>query len=637
MIIKHEIGNLNIETENNNPLFLLRQNKGDFALFSSLYNTTKYNGYFTLIKENNSWEMLKSIHEINIKNLNNLSSIKKTKKGFIKIYENKKEDIIEKNLIDENIIEEFKLNNILEYEIKNFKGEIEIILDPRWIHDYSSEGRTFNIYKKDNLLIIEYTKYSDNSLNNEQYKVFTVIKGINHFEEEKKWFEKKFEYDEKRNSKPYSLYVFNAINIFVENNLKLKIATDINLDNAINKILNNSYNNKETNNNNNNKETNNNNNKETNNNNKETNNIINNKLNNQIINYNLSQEDYLTYLYSCLSIENSIVETNRTGIYAGLPWFYQFWTRDEAISLKSCYLINKKNEVKNILLNLIKNISSDGRIPNRIPSSILGSADGVGWVFKRISEMLDLFEKEEIEFIKQKLIESIYNIELNYMNDNLIKNKAKETWMDTEHLGDTRDGFRIEIQTLHLNMLNLAHLLTRNKYYLEKEITMKKKIKDIFLKNNILADGKNDLTIRPNIFIAYYVYPNLLEKEEWIKVFNLSIEKLWLEWGGFSTIDKSSYLFCENYTGENNLSYHRGDSWFFINNIAAICLHRLNKNKYQNLIKKIINANTKDCLYLEIIGETSEISSASKQKAQGSLAQSWSSATFIELINELIE
>jgi hypothetical protein len=165
----------------------------------------------------------------------------------------------------------------------------------------------------------------------------------------------------------------------------------------------------------------------------------------------------------------------------------------------------------------------------------------------------------------------------------------------------------------------------------------KNKVKEVFFDGKILKDGADDPTIRPNIFLAYYIYPELLDKNEWETVFDNSLKKLWFNWGGLSTIDKSSPLFCENYTGEDNKSYHRGDSWFFVNNIAAICLNDLNEEKYRKYVDKIIEASTKDMLYLGISGRPSELSSAAKLEAKASLCQLWSAATYIEIMQALHE
>ncbi len=262
-------------------------------------------------------------------------------------------------------------------------------------------------------------------------------------------------------------------------------------------------------------------------------------------------------------------------------------------------------------------------------------------------------------------------------------NLKLETWMDTgicdaridntdisssgkkETIIDDREGFRIEIQALRLKMYSLMKELCnltndREKYleYKKLEEDTRQKVKKVFWEPPVLIDGvdigddndgKEDRTIRPNIFIAYYVYPELLIEEEWDDCFEHALKRLWLDWGGISTIDKKDKLFCNEYTGENNRSYHRGDSWFWLNCLAAICMHRLDKKlgktigftndkhigKYKIAVDKIIDACCEEILFKGFIGHHAELSSAKELRAEGCLCQAWSAAMFIELINEV--
>jgi len=71
-------------------------------------------------------------------------------------------------------------------------------------------------------------------------------------------------------------------------------------------------------------------------------------------------------------------------------------------------------------------------------------------------------------------------------------------------------------------------------------------------------------------------------------------------------VDKKIKFFISEHTGENNESYHNGDSWFWINNLAAICLYRLDRKKYKKYIDKIIEASTKEILWQGAIGHHAE-------------------------------
>ena len=207
--------------------------------------------------------------------------------------------------------------------------------------------------------------------------------------------------------------------------------------------------------------------------------------------------------------------------------------------------------------------------------------------------------------------------------------------MDTDFQGDNREGIRLEIQALRLNMYRLMFELTQDHKYKVLENVLRLKARQHFWDKKILADGLNDFTIRPNIFIAHYAYPELLSREEWEACFENSLKALWLEWGGLSTIDKNNQLFTDANTGEDSKSYHRGDSWFWINNMAALALHGVNKTKFSKHVQKIIEASAEDILWKGCIGCHSEISSAKELSSRGCFNQAWSNAMFIEMVDEV--
>jgi len=227
--------------------------------------------------------------------------------------------------------------------------------------------------------------------------------------------------------------------------------------------------------------------------------------------------------------------------------------------------------------------------------------------------------------------------------DGLAINGPKETWMDTDYGGDERDGARIEIQALRLCMYSFAGFLSRyledkdQKKYRDLEKNMRLKVRQDFFERKILKDGSTDKTLRPNVFLAHYIYPDLLNNKEWEQAFKYCINNLFLPWGGFSTIEKSSPLYAEYYTGMDNRSYHRGDSWYFVNNLAAISLKKVNYDMFNNIIVKIVEASTEEILAKGVMGVASELSSAKEQGSEGCISQAWSSATYIELVHELFE
>ncbi|MBD3203826.1 hypothetical protein GF327_06000 [Candidatus Woesearchaeota archaeon] len=517
-------------------------------------------------------------------------------------------------------------NNNLLIDVNN-NCSLNLFLDMRKIHDFDDKGRIYELKKKDNKIIIHYKKYKDDSLKTLLYKRFCVLKTKSDVILKNNWKEVFYKKDKQRNSLINKLWVYHGLQLDIKNNERIVFSYSDKLDEAI-KNADDTYHRFDS--------------------------IFNKEIVFSNNHYDLSlkgKEISFAYLCAKKSLNDLYCNINQTkGILAGFPWFFQVWARDEAISLGAYIRQLRLHSVKNILNRQLNNFRYDGRIHNRFPYSGLASADSSGWMFFRLYEFLvvlkqhnllsDLYTLKDIEIFDHKLDFSIHQHIKYYLEDNLITNFKLETWMDTHHKTDTREGQRIEIQALFLAMLKLSVFL---KTELKKDTRYHEKILDDvkeavithFFTGKILKDGKNDDTIRPNIFIANYVFPDLLKKKDWTKVFVNSLDKLWLSWGGLSSIQKDSELFCSVYTGENNQSYHRGDSWFWVNNLAAICLHKTDKKLFKKFIEKIVSASTRDILYCGAIGNHSEISSASKQTADGCLSQAWSNAMYIEMIKEI--
>ncbi len=324
------------------------------------------------------------------------------------------------------------------------------------------------------------------------------------------------------------------------------------------------------------------------------------------------------------------------GIYAGLPWFFQFWARDEIICTKGLMLAGKTHLAKMILMRHLASLKDGWLYSN--PESRLKAADAPGWLFLRLR---DLIEHDELSTTKtlgaaerrvvmDKVTSYLDNVEQR-LDHGLLPTGPLETWMDTSFEGDDRSGCRIEIQALVLASCRLYTKLTKRIHNVE--LIMNAAVKKQLVKGTSLLDGKDDNTIRPNIFIAAYAYPALFTRKEWAAIFKKALPSLWLPWGGLSSIDRHSPLFSAKYTGEDNRSYHRGDSWFWVNNLAAMAMLRADKS-LDKKANAILAASVREMMTMGASGFCAEVSSAEALRSEGCLAQAWSSATLLELLHE---
>jgi glycogen debranching enzyme len=572
--VEHRHGRTAIKKEVDKARFML-SNSGSYLMLSS-GEKSRYDGYHVYLDN----EMFKIIDNFgmqfsSIKNKLNQVDLKHTK---------------------------FRLptKNSLLIETKS---PITLNFDIRKSYDQRSWGKNYEISSLGESLAVQYKKTTDHREDHSHNEhEFELTVGIHHNGTHKissGWHQVDYDYDRKRNSHPFSSHVYKGVTIDAT---KIAIAVSTQRHEAI-----------------------------------ETANKLFKKHPIPKIQFNnISKNKEIDMAFNCAKFNlNNLIANNR--MFAGLPWFFQFWNRDEAIALGGLIANNDSENTKEMLFKELNIIQPDGRIPNRLPFTQTGSADALGWCLFRIKQLHQQkkLDNTELIFLKAKLQYLFDRFQKHHVKNKLVYNASQETWMDTDFSSDSRPGARIEIQTLHLSIYNMLYELTGENKFRNMEKAMLSEVRALFWNKEILADGLNDFTIRPNIFIAYYIYPNLLSKKDWIRCFDNTLPKLWLDWGGLSTIDKDHQLFKQNHTGENTASYHRGDSWFWINNLVAICMHRLDKKRFKHQIEKILDASTNDILWNGAIGHHAEVSSASTQTSEGCFSQAWSFGTYIELVHEL--
>lgn len=531
---------------------------------------------------------------------------------------------------DETSEEFFTSEKTLYYRVQNYDGYGFLDVDMRRIYDDDTTGRIYQIYQEDGALVIDYRKYRTDACHDEQERFLLVIRGFGEYEILDQWLPRSYPYDADRGNMG-ERWVYRALRFKVEGSLHFSCTFGVDKKEALHESW----------------------------------------LASDAFSMTHDRLDYLSrrtcsqaqsanepsvLLSSSVLALDSLVHSlpdpiDRSGIFAGFPWFFHFWARDELIALQG--LVHARNFVlvKDILFRYVDQIQGDGRLPNMQPASDLGSADAVGWLWKRFGdvvrslqhsqELWDFFSKEELAGACDILESSLSNLIASHIFGGLVQNKPLETWMDTHGwTGDVREGARIEVQCLTLasfDTLFLFHEILgrehRDLYAFFQ--TFAQQVRSSFLVDGVLADGvvdnRPDMTLRPNIFLAAYLYPALLQPLDWEKTFDAVIDACWLPWGGFSSIDKNDALFTPEYSGQNNRSYHRGDSWFWVNNLAAFALHSVNEEKYASYVNKILQSSVSECLWEGIVGHAAEVSSASHRTSSGCFAQAWSASTLVEL------
>jgi hypothetical protein len=321
--------------------------------------------------------------------------------------------------------------------------------------------------------------------------------------------------------------------------------------------------------------------------------------------------------------------------WAGLPWFHQSWTRDVLLTALGL----PPHLQQEVLVWALHLPTSNGEFPTF--AGALGGgegdhrtcADGLTWLTLLIKEygphMMSDELRKHIATILAPLCTTL--LARRHPTLGLLESDVDQTWMDT--IG--RTGYRIEIQLgLALACEHLAHF-TGDESWERSRLEILSAVRTQLVSNGSLLDGYEDITVRPNVIISYLLQPDLLSVAQWEHVFDEVLKQTWLGWGGLSSISHFDARYQAYSTGETNLSYHNGDSWFFVNNLVAGALYRLNATKYRTEIASILRTSTHEILYHHALGHHGEISSAHTLTSWGCGAQGFSTGAYLWLQKEL--
>lgn len=615
--------------------FLLTNNKGDFLNCGIIKNSSKFQGLN--ICNPKTLEMFKIIDEIVIGNLQ-VEEVEyegyRVSRKFASLVTQSIEGV-EKNL-EKQTCDKFYLgpSGGMIYEIQNFDGSILLDLDMRKLNDFDNWGREYKVYKEDGIVFVEYTKKNEKQ---ETYKVYLGIKAPNFsYDLIEEWKEKEYEYSKLRNTE-YKRFIYRVMRINILESKKIIFGCSFSQRDVIDQI-----------------------------------NLLENHKD-ELIGFDkniyedivvdkefekpLTHDVSVAYKLSCNSTYkflNNGLDFNGviSASFAGLPWFSQVWARDELVGLRGLINLDEQRIVKTKIFDYLDLIDDEsGQIRKINDGKAWGSVDGLFWLAKRVEDftfhlekkgiLKSVFSDAELKYIQRKFSLAFTKIIQNNWDKDmeLLKVKPADSWMDTV---DTFYPLDIQVQFLEFvsvlgvfsSMINLKEEVS---HYLDFESLLREKIRDTYLRDGLLYEEPQGDRLTSNVFLSYYFYPDLFLKSEWEDILDKSLGVLSTSWGGISSLSKNCSNFQKNYTGENNLSYHNGDSWFWINNIAAMVLDDVNEKKYRKTILDIMLSSTKDILKMGTIGFASEISSASEQKAEGCMAQLWSSTTYIEMIDKLFE
>lgn len=347
------------------------------------------------------------------------------------------------------------------------------------------------------------------------------------------------------------------------------------------------------------------------------------------------------------------------GIYAGLPWFSEYWGRDEFISLPGACLVSGNLDVaRKILLSFAQHQDTVftspfyGRVPNivKVGSEDFHTTDGTP---RFVIELLDYIKysgdteiiKELYPYVKRSIIGSLKNWtdEKGYL-----LHKDNETWMDARRDSDKvayspRATRANDIQALWYQQL-LAGVYFAREMQDEKNAQRWQEVADHvsfhfdhdftssiypFIADHVDSLNVAHYELRPNQLFAFD-----LIHDEGVKARALKQcwEQLVYPWGT-ATLNQQDPFFhpyhiaWEHYHKDE--AYHNGTVWPWLNGI--VMQRMLEFNQIEPAFELFQNSN-KQVLYQGCVGGLSENLDAHPKMGSlepnvtGAYLQAWSNA-----------
>ena len=363
-----------------------------------------------------------------------------------------------------------------------------------------------------------------------------------------------------------------------------------------------------------------------------------------------------------ITMDELITEQQGNGIYAGLPWFNEYWGRDMFISMPGACLVTGQFEVaKKILKDFATLQDTDptsetyGRIPNRanLEGILYNTTDGTP---RFVIQALELAEYSgDTEFLHELYPAISMSIEAsikNYIDEKgYLTHADADTWMDVKRNGipgSPRGNKANDIQALWYQQLvagskiaallgdegaaekwsGLAVMLASN---FEYDFCNKE---EGYIYDHINTDGSADLQFRPN---QLYCFDLILDDDFKQQVTRRTWEELVYPWGVASLAqwDQQFHPQHENWNYyHKDDAYHNGTIWLWNNGIA---MQRMIEYGQIDTAWELFKNMNRQALHEGAVGSLSENADAHPREGQtwvnrsGTFLQAWSNAEHLRV------
>jgi len=358
-----------------------------------------------------------------------------------------------------------------------------------------------------------------------------------------------------------------------------------------------------------------------------------------------------------LTMDQLITEQQGKGIYAGLPWFNEYWGRDMFIAMPGATLVTGQFDyTKEILKDFAKLQDKDttsitcGRIPNRanLENILYNTTDGTPRYVIEAEELLNYSgDQSFLEDIYPSVVLSIDQSIKNYTDEKgYLLHADADTWMDVKRNGipgSPRGNRANDIQYLWYKQLragsHLAQLINDDAHaqtwtsiadrlamnfesdYCNKE--------NILIYDHLNEDGTPDLQYRPNQLFCFDLIKDETFKQQ---VTRRVWEELVYPWGVASLAqwDLQFHPQHENWHYyHKDDAYHNGTIWLWNNGIA---MQRMIEYGQVEMAWKLFCNMNRQALQEGAVGSLSENADAHPREGanwvnrSGTFLQAWSNS-----------
>ena len=368
--------------------------------------------------------------------------------------------------------------------------------------------------------------------------------------------------------------------------------------------------------------------------------------------------------WNILSLDALITRQTGQGIYAGLPWFNDYWGRDMFISLPGACLVTGQLEVaRDILRSFARYQNTDpgspdfGRVPNRLrPDDIIyNTTDGTPLFVRTLRQYVqysgDTGLVRELYPAVRRSIEG----PLQYRVDarSYLTHDDADTWMDAKWHDrvpwSPRGNRANDVQALWLGQLQAGVYfagLMGDEPSAARWARVAVRLRDNFgrdfitadqtaMADRLRADGRPDFTFRPNQLFALDFVPSL---EKRVRLTRRIWETLVYPWGvaSLEQDDPNFHPWLEHRTYlHKDEAYHNGTVWLWNNGVA---IDRMIEAGQPAPAYALFHRMCRQSLQSAgAVGTLSELNNALPRPGQesgvpaGAFDQAWSGAEFLRV------